>query len=275
MSFYWVYDYPAWMLFIGLILFFMFASISSIFLLRHFTDDVLKVEISDNAIISEYMGVTGVFFGLVLGMVAVGSWDSYRFSQVVTATEASNITVFYQSVQMLDKDDAKPITLKLGTYVKAIIDTEWPSQQRGEFEAAGRPILEKIGQEIQKLEVETPRQELYVGRVNGLYFDLLKARRDRLQNVANSSLPASLWWVVAASTFMIISLSMLMNIRNVKLDIAINVLMSILTGSILGFIISMDNPYRGELSVSVDGFQIIYDQILSENRELLNPLDQN
>jgi hypothetical protein len=39
-------------------------------------------------------------------------------------------------------------------------------------------------------------------------------------------------------------------------------LMSLLMGTVMAFVIAMDNPYRGELSVSSLPYQLIYERLM-------------
>ncbi len=263
MHFYWVYDYPTWMLFAGLILLFVVASVTSIFTLRPWTDRKLDVTGDDNGTVSEYLGVTGIFFGLVLGMVAVGAWESYKTAENSATTEATSLAALYRSIALIPDERNMQAKAEIRRYAHTVINVEWPKQQKGIAPTDGDAVMTSLGQAIYALPTETPKQEIEVGQAVSLYFDLVTARRQRIQSVASSELPSALWWVVIASTGILISLSMLMHLPNRKLDITINVLMSILTGSILSFIIAMDNPYRGEISVSSEPYQLIVDRLMT------------
>ncbi len=264
MNLYWIYDYPTWLLFVGLIIFFVVLSVTGILTLRYWTDDVLKVTTEDNATISEYMGVTGVFFGLVLGMVAVGSWESYQQANETAIHEASQIDVFYSTIALMPIERSPALKAAIQEFVQTIINQDWPKQRQGILPDDSENDVRKIGKLLFKLPVETPKDEILLGAAVEHYYGMVQARRERLQSVASSKLPGSLWWVVVASTGIIICLSMLMKIDNLRLDIMINLLMSILTGSILGFIIAMDNPYRGEISVSPQPYQQILEDMLQD-----------
>jgi hypothetical protein len=54
----------------------------------------------------------------------------------------------------------------------------------------------------------------------------------------------------------------LLRINNKRLDIIINLLTGTMMGTVLAFIVAMDNPYRGEISVSSESFQLIYERLM-------------
>jgi hypothetical protein len=51
-------------------------------------------------------------------------------------------------------------------------------------------------------------------------------------------------------------------INNKKLDIIMNVLSGLLLGSLIFLIASLDNPYRGDFSVSPQAFQVLLDELM-------------
>jgi hypothetical protein len=53
-------------------------------------------------------------------------------------------------------------------------------------------------------------------------------------------------------------------IANKKLEIAVNVLCGVLLGSLIFLIAAMDNPFRGELSVSPQSFQLLIDGVMKQ-----------
>jgi len=260
----WVYAYPTWALFVGLVFLFMALTVGGIFLLRPWTDKLLGITSEDNGIVSEYMGITGVFFGLVLGMVAVGAWESYGAAKMAAQSEASQMDKLYRSVALLPDSDGGQLKAKVRLYAEVVIKHEWPEQTKGKPPSAGERVISEIGQMIYALPTDTSKQEITTAVAVDRYFELIDARKHRVQSVNGMHLPGSLWWVVVAATFIIISLSMLLHLPNRKLDIAINLLMSLLMGSILGFIIAMDNPFMGDLSVDAKAYQQILDGVMAE-----------
>jgi Protein of unknown function (DUF4239) len=264
MSLYWVYDYPNWMLFLAMIGFFSGLTVVGIYTFRPWTDKFLGITGEDNGTVSEYMSVTGVFFGLVLGMVAVGAWDAFGEASATAETEASAMASLYRSVAFLPQDRAAPLTAEVKKYATIVIKSEWRQQQRGIVPASGDAVMTRIGKLIYALPVVTAKDEIATSAATDKYFALVEARRHRIEAVNSSHLPGSLWWVVIASTVIILSLSLLMHVQNRRLDIALNVLMSVLVGTILSFIIAMDNPFRGELSVSAAPYQLIQDRLMGD-----------
>jgi hypothetical protein len=62
--------------------------------------------------------------------------------------------------------------------------------------------------------------------------------------------------------FVNIALTWCLVINNKKLDIIMNVLSGLLLGSLIFLIASLDNPYRGDFSVSPQAFQVLLDNLM-------------
>jgi Protein of unknown function (DUF4239) len=90
---------------------------------------------------------------------------------------------------------------------------------------------------------------------------LIERRRERLSSVSKG-LPGTVWGVLFVGAFVNIMLTWLLVINNRKLDIIINTLSGLLLGSLIFLIAAMDNPFRGEFSVSSEAFELLLDGLM-------------
>jgi predicted neutral ceramidase superfamily lipid hydrolase len=111
------------------------------------------------------------------------------------------------------------------------------------------------------IEPNGPREEIVLAESISRFNQLIASRRERLQSIGQS-LPASLWVVILAGTILNMVLTWLLVIGNRWLDIAINSLVAMLLGSFLYFIVAMDHPFRGRLSVSSEPYQQVYNSLM-------------
>jgi hypothetical protein len=262
MNIYWVYNIPTWQLFILIIGVFVAITMGGMFTLRKWTDRWFGTDAETNDIVGQFLGFTGVFYGILLGMVAVGAWESYGEADDAARNEASHLASFYADVARLPAVSAYPLKTEVKYYTKVVIDQEWPQQRNGIAPIDGDAIMAKIGRMLYQTPVSTTNEEIALEEAVGEYNEVIQARRHRVQSVISTSLPGSLWWVLCITTIAVISLSMLFRIDNARLDFSLNLLLSVLTGSIIAFIIAMDNPYRGEISVSAEAYQLIFDRLM-------------
>src|SRR5262249_37635432 len=88
-----------------------------------------------------------------------------------------------------------------------------------------------------------------------------KQRRLRLQAVG-TGLPASLWSVVLIGAFLNIALTYLFWVENRPLHALLVGILATFVGLLIFLTAAMDNPFRGEFSVSPDVFQEIFDNVM-------------
>jgi hypothetical protein len=146
-------------------------------------------------------------------------------------------------------------------YTLAVIKDEWPSKQTGVPPSAGDTPMTKLAASLFAVPITSPNVEIIVAEAGSQLNSLIEARRTRIQS-ATSSIPGSLWYVLIIGTIIILIMTWMLRINNRRLDILINILCGTLMGTVLAFIVAMDNPYRGELSVSNEPYQLIYDRLM-------------
>jgi ABC-type branched-subunit amino acid transport system permease subunit len=94
--------------------------------------------------------------------------------------------------------------------------------------------------------------------------EMAKLGRQRLQSV-KTGLPAALWWVVILGAFINILLVWLLVIEDIRVHIILSLMMTLTMGLLIFLTAAMDNPYRGEFSISTDSFVEIYEQLTKKS----------
>jgi glucan phosphoethanolaminetransferase (alkaline phosphatase superfamily) len=115
MNFFWLYDLSIWVLYI--IVFVTFSSFSVFGYLitkKPLTKYFRSKDIEINDVISHFTGIIGIFFGILIGLVAVGVWENYNSSQEKADAESGNALALYRDcsglpfqVSKVIKDDIK------------------------------------------------------------------------------------------------------------------------------------------------------------------------
>ncbi len=264
MDFFWLYDLPTWALFALVIGTVSAIAVSGCLFLRQRFDILLGLSKETNELVGHFLSFTGVFYGIVLGLVAVGAWDTYNEASSRAEAEAARVAAFYRDVSQLPDPYRTELQFEVRNYTSAVIKREWPDQREGKAPSAGDRYMTKIATKLFAVPATTPNIQIIVAEAGRQFNDVVEARRARIQSV-DSAIPASLWYVIIAGTLIIIIMTWMLSIENKRLDVVVNLLMAMLMGSVLSFIIAMDNPFRGELSVSSEPFQLIYDRLMEGN----------
>jgi hypothetical protein len=262
MDFYWLYDIPTWEMFLLVIAVTCGIGLVGCLVFRRWFDRKLGLGSESNEIVSNFLAFTGVFYGIVLGLVAVGAWDTFNDASGRAEREASSLASFYRVITQLPEPDRSEIQGITRDYVVQVIERAWPAQQRGEVPEGGDPIITALAERLFRVQATTPNIEITLEAAVSEFSDVVEARRARIASV-DTSLPSSLWWVIIIGTLINMAMTWMLSIKNQRLDIVVNMLMAVLLGSVLAFVIAMDNPYRGELSVGPDAYQIVLDRVMA------------
>lgn len=261
MNFYWLYDIPTWQLFALVNSVVCLISLVGCIILRDRTDILLGLNEESNEVVGHFLSFTGIFYGIIFGLVAVGAWDTYNSANDRAEHEAASLGSLYRNITQLPEPGRKEIQLLARRYTWSVINKEWPEQQKGVQPSAGDRILTEMAEKLYAIPATTPNIEIALSQTVVQFSQLVEARRARIQST-NSALPASLWWVIMIGTFINIAMTWILSIKNRRLDIAVNLLMSLLMGTVMAFVIAMDNPFRGELSVSSEQYELIYQRLM-------------
>jgi hypothetical protein len=71
-----------------------------------------------------------------------------------------------------------------------------------------------------------------------------------------------MWLVIGAGALLSLSAAFFFKVQDVRLHGIMVVLLATFMGLIIFMILALDRPYRGELGVRPDAYQIIYDQLI-------------
>ncbi len=88
----------------------------------------------------------------------------------------------------------------------------------------------------------------------------LEIRRERLANVT-TGIPAVLWWVVGLGAALNIMLIWMFDMET-HVHLILGGVLSLFLGIVIFLIAALDNPFRGEVSVGPDAFQLVYDNLM-------------
>ena len=90
---------------------------------------------------------------------------------------------------------------------------------------------------------------------------IVEFRRNRLRSVL-AGLPASLWSVVLVGAFISIALTWFFDMRSRSMHFWMTVMFSGLLGLLMFLLAAMDNPFRGEISVGPEAFELVYEELM-------------
>lgn len=257
----WLYNLPAFLVFLLVIIFFGTVSIIGFLLVRKSVEKWLGKPPAQNEVISYYIAATGVVYGITLGLIAVGVWENYIHVTVKVEEEAATLSAVYRDVSSYPEPYKSKLTGELRTYTRYVIDEAWPLQQKGIIPTGGVDQMNRFQNTLYGFEPVTEGQKIVHASALISYNDYTLLRRLRIQNVTKG-VAVMIWWVVFFGGMINLILSWLFVVKNASLHILMNGLLGALIGALIFLIIVLDFPFRGWFKVSSEPFEIAYEQLM-------------
>ena len=186
---------------------------------------------------------------LVLAFTLVQADSNFRHADSLVSTEAARIDQLDRLLARYGEAPVREIRPMLLAYATSIVRDEWPAMLHSKGHEATARAFAEISQRILAIEPVTPRQTLILGEMLKTLDSMSDARATRL-NMVTLALIKTYWIVVAFSLAMLVFVTCTMErtrFRTVILAAQASVL-----GAFLGFVFILDQPFKGERSVSSD-----------------------
>jgi hypothetical protein len=262
MSFYWIYDLPNWSLCALIVSVFVGASEIGLFASRPMVRRLVGASSKHNDVVSYFFAGIGVFYGLALGLIAVATWENFTEIDGVVSTEAAAVASLYRDLDGYPQPLRGRLETLMRDYTKLVIEKEWPAHKRGIALEDGDVLLDRLENEIMSFDPSKEREKIVHAEVLRSLDTVIDQRRLRLQAVT-TGLPAALWAVVLCGALLNGILTYLFWVENIRLHAILVAIMAIFIALLVFLTAAMDNPFRGEFSVSSEAFETILNKVMT------------
>ncbi|MGH3546752.1 MAG: DUF4239 domain-containing protein [Pseudonocardiaceae bacterium] len=220
---------------------------------------------SRNSIIDILVAGTGLFYGLLLGLIAVSAYADYSTAEDSVSHEANAAGVLYRDVSNFPEPLRSELRAGVVHYLDVVMSQEFPSAHQGKLLAAATPVATDIQNGIasfapanlgeQALDSETFRQ----------FGNFIDARNQRL-NQMQSQLPDTLWVVLILGALINLALIAMLGIDKLSAHLALSGLFAVFLSLMLFLVAALDHPFLGQYSISSDTFETIRDIVIPQIR---------
>jgi Protein of unknown function (DUF4239) len=255
MDFYWVYDLPTWQFALLSVIFFVAFAIAGLLIFRKFIFSRIIPQ-SHNDIVSYFMAGLNAVYGITLGLIAVGAWENFSAVDDAVTREAAALSSLYQDLHLVQTPLGDTLRSQLREYTTYTIKDAWPQQQKGKIPSGGTERLTRFQENLAKVDLKTKTEEIIFAETYAEFNRLIEYRRIRLQNIT-TALPAAVWYVIFFGAFLNIIITWFFVSDKFHVHLLMMALFAALLGSLVFLVAAMDNPFRGELSVGADAFELI------------------
>jgi hypothetical protein len=263
MTMYWIYDIPNWLL-CGLIVVTMVSlSLAGLFVTRPFVGRMLDRSRQFNDVVSYFFAAVGVFYGLALGLIAVATWQNFTDVDGIAAKEAAALVGLYRDFDGYPQPLRQEVEQQLRDYTRFVIDVEWPKHRQGQTTGDGMLKLDALENTIMAFEPKLEREKISHAEVMQS-LDAVIVQRDLRVQAVNSGLPAALWAVVLIGAALSIVPTYFFWLDNLRLHVILITILSCFIALLIFLTAAMDNPFRGEFSVSPDAYELAYNEVMKK-----------
>lgn len=261
LSVYWVYDLPNWLFCCLSILVFVAFGLAGLLPTRGWVRRQHRINHSHNDIVGYYLAAVTVFYGITLGLVAVGTWTTYSDVGTKVNHEAEVISSLYRDAGGYPEPLRHELRGDLEDYTRYVVNVSWPQQRRGIVPIGSGVFLDRLEARVLSYEPTTPGQQILHAETYKQFNNLVEARRARL-NLVTTGLPGSLWALVIVGALISIAVTLFFDTQSLSMHLWMTVLMSGLLGLMIFLVGTLDNPFRGEVSVGPDALVTVYQQLM-------------
>ncbi|MFM8635455.1 MAG: DUF4239 domain-containing protein [Planctomycetia bacterium] len=255
-SWYWLYDVPPTrlsMLFVAAFVgFYWLGSIIVRPILRQF----VKHTASCNDIVGYVLSCFCVFYGLLLGLIAVTAYQNVSDASENVTREAAALSALYEDVSQYREPYGQNLRWLLRDYTRYVIKYAWPLQRKGIIPEEGTIRAEAFHEKLLEFQPETPAEEIIHAEALRQFNHFLECRRMRLFSV-HSSLPPTMWYVMILGAILNIAICWLFDMRFIT-QLVLGGILAAYLGVMMHLIFDMNQPFRGDVSIQPDAFEALY-----------------
>jgi hypothetical protein len=261
MTMYWIYDIPNWKLGVLVVAAFVVVALGGLFATRPLMRRLLDESGEHNDVVSYVFAGVGVFYGLALGLIAVATWQDFTDVDSLVGKEAALLAELYRDLDGYPEPMRGQLEEKLRVYTRLVIGEEWPAHRVGKAPETGTELLDEIEDQMMDYEPKREGEKIFHAGALQVLNQMVETRRLRLLAVG-TGLPASLWVVVVIGAWLNIALMYLFWVENLTLHAILVTLLATFIALLIFLTAAMDNPFRGEFSVSPDAFQTVLEKVM-------------
>ena len=209
-----------------------------------------------NDVVGHVLSSFGVFYGLLLGLIAVAAYQNFSRVEANVVKEVSSLETLYEDVSIFPEPDGQNLRWLLRDYTRYVIKYAWPEYREGRIPQGGTTRIKAFQERMLAFEPGSRTEELVFAEALRQFNVFLEQQRVREQSV-KTGIPAIMWYVVIVGAVLNIGLLWLFDMRFMTL-ILLGGVLSFFLGAMILLIAVMDKPFQGAVSISPEPFEQLY-----------------
>jgi hypothetical protein len=237
-------------------------SLIGLFLTRHFLLPKLRYGEGTHDGISGTVQAIGVFYGITVGLIAIGVWDTKTSASDMVSKEAASIGSLYRDLGGYPSPVKEELRSRLREYTVFTIEHAWPAQSKGQILDGGTKILDSFQFQLFTFQPKTLSESAIHQETLRAYNVLIEYRRLRVDAVGSGLSPV-MWVVIWVGAIISIGVAYLFNIEDPKMHAILIALMAGFLAMVLFMIVINDKPFYGAVTIPSDAYKLILEKVLT------------
>jgi hypothetical protein len=258
----WLYHLPSWLIAVIMVVLFEGVGIGGLYLVRRYAYPRLHFHDGVNDAVGGTIQAIGVFYGVTVGLIAVGVWNSYTNVSSLASQEAASIGALYRDVSSYPDPIRGDLQQLLRDYTIAVIEKDWPAHRMGQVTTEGTAILSAFQARLFSFDPVTNGQQALHAEALRTFNQLVEARRLRIDAVT-TSLSGIMWFVIWIGAAISLSVGYFFSLEDARLHTVLIALMAGLLAIVVFLIIANDRPFLGDTAVTPSSYQLILNTLMS------------
>lgn len=224
----------------------------------------LQIGVEDSEFSGSMMQAVMVFYGLAVALIAVSVWQSYSDAARAVSQEAAAIGALYRDVSLYPEPVRSELQQLAAGHLDYLIKEVWPAQRQGRVPGVKAELVNRLLLRLGTYEPATEGQKIQHAEALRAFNAAIMATRLRV-DASRTALPGVLWVVIVAGAVISLSSSFLFKVGDVRLHGILVTLLATFMGLVIFMILAFDRPFRGDLGIGPEPFQLIQSQLLKTN----------
>jgi hypothetical protein len=207
------------------------------------------------------IGTFGVFFGILLALVAVSVYENFSYTRQVTIEEAGRVGALFRTTTGLPDEVGDPMRQILDEYMHQVIEVDFPDQASGVLPQSSDAQVDEFERLLHAVEADTRTDQAEFEQALETFDAVIESRRARI-DATTLALPPLFWlviWVGAAVNAVLIAF---IHVANPRLHMLMAGLLGLFIGLVIFVTADMDHPYAGAISIGPGAYERVLEQII-------------
>ncbi|MEK7886173.1 hypothetical protein AAB992_03555 [Burkholderia contaminans] len=248
-----LYNWPSWLMGLFIVIATVSAALGAYALFRC----ILPVDLlpEQRAMAITMVSVITTINSLLIAFSAISVWDAYNGAEHTVEAEATAAGELSRDLAAFGDPVADAARDALRAYLDDVVRDEWPKmQQQASADAQAAARFDRLFDLANRIEPRSERQRVLLGEVLARANEMAKHREQRLLTL-DAAMPVTLWGVVVLTS--VLSFLLLYLLPGTRFHIALVTSWALTLGLAFFFVLAVDRPFAGEVSVKPEPLRAI------------------